>query len=157
MSARLPVAEYGFPGPLRDRLVAAILAGRKRTTTALLAEFEAGGQALPAPGDRELVVDSEGGPVCVTEVTGVQLLPLGEVGLEHAVGEGEGYESVAQWRAGHERFWRDAEYAAWFRSLGAPPPALDGSTIVVCVRFEVVARVPPGHGPRSAFSGGSRG
>jgi hypothetical protein len=28
----LPVAEFGFPGPLRDQLVAAILAGTKTTT-----------------------------------------------------------------------------------------------------------------------------
>ncbi len=70
------------------------------------------------------------------------------MGLEHAVGEGEGHESVAQWRADHERFWCGAEYAAWFRSLGAPPPAVDEGTIVVCVRFEVIAPVP-GHALRT--------
>ena len=43
------MGEYAFPGPLRDRLVSAILAGRKRTTTALLMDYEAGGPGLPSP------------------------------------------------------------------------------------------------------------
>jgi hypothetical protein len=29
----LPIAEFGFPGPLRDQLVTAILRGAKTTTT----------------------------------------------------------------------------------------------------------------------------
>ena len=34
----LPVVEFAFPGPLRDQLVAAILAGEKTTTTGLVAD-----------------------------------------------------------------------------------------------------------------------
>lgn len=34
----LPISEYAFPGPLRDQLVAAILAGEK-TATAVLVRF----------------------------------------------------------------------------------------------------------------------
>jgi len=37
--ADLPVAEFAFPGPVRDRLVAAVLAGRKTTTSGLIAEY----------------------------------------------------------------------------------------------------------------------
>ena len=36
----LPVAEFGFPGPLRDLHVAAILDGTKTTTTGLVADYE---------------------------------------------------------------------------------------------------------------------
>ena len=32
----LPLAEFAFPGPLRDQLVAAILSGAKTTTTGLV-------------------------------------------------------------------------------------------------------------------------
>lgn len=35
----MPVAEFAFPGPLRDQLVAAILSGTKTTTSALLAGY----------------------------------------------------------------------------------------------------------------------
>jgi hypothetical protein len=46
----LPVAEFTFPGPLRDQLVAAILAGEKTTTTGLVAEYERENEPLPVPG-----------------------------------------------------------------------------------------------------------
>ena len=36
-SEDLPVAEFAFPGPLRHRLVAAIVAGVKTTTSGLIA------------------------------------------------------------------------------------------------------------------------
>ena len=39
----LPVAEFGFPGPLRDALVAAILRGEKTSTTGLLEEHRRDG------------------------------------------------------------------------------------------------------------------
>jgi len=36
----LPIVEFAFPGPLRDQLVAAILAGEKTTTTSLVADYD---------------------------------------------------------------------------------------------------------------------
>ena len=144
----LDVGEYAFPGPSRDRLVAAVLAGGKRTTTALLAEYEAGSEPLPAPGRRELVVDSAGTPVCVTEDVAVDVVRLGEVTLEHAVAEGEGYTDLVGWRAAHERFWTGPDYRGWFTVRGTEPPAVDDDTLVVCTRFEVVARRPGREGGR---------
>ncbi len=48
----LPIVEFAFPGPLRDQLVAAILAGAKTTTTGLAADYEREGEPLPEPGLR---------------------------------------------------------------------------------------------------------
>src|SRR2546430_625358 len=56
----LPVAEFGFPGPLRDQLVAAILSGEKTTTSGLVADYEHENEPLPDPGLRQVVVDSAG-------------------------------------------------------------------------------------------------
>ena len=144
----LDVGEYAFPGPSRDRLVAAVLAGGKRTTTALLAEYEAGSEPLPAPGRRELVVDSAGTPVCVTEDVAVDVIRLGEVTLEHAVAEGEGHTDLVGWRTAHERFWTGPDYRGWFTVRGTEPPDVDDDTLVVCTRFEVVARRPGREGGR---------
>ncbi len=55
----LPVAEFAFPGPLRDQLVAAILAGRKTTTTGLVANYEHEREPLPRPGRREALDDPD--------------------------------------------------------------------------------------------------
>jgi uncharacterized protein YhfF len=59
----LPAFEFAFPGPLRDRLVAAVLDGTKTTTTGLLQDYEIDGEPLPVVGKRAAVVDSAGRPV----------------------------------------------------------------------------------------------
>jgi uncharacterized protein YhfF len=105
----LPVLELGFPGPLRDQLVAAVLAGTKTTTSGLVADYEHEGSPLPRPGLSQAVIDSAGKPVAVIETTAVQIIRLGDVDLAHALGEGEGFTSVAEWRADHEQFWHSAQ------------------------------------------------
>ncbi|MEU7643490.1 ASCH domain-containing protein [Streptomyces huasconensis] len=134
--ASLPKAEFAFPGPLRDQLVAAILDGSKTSTTGLLAEYEQDGDPLPAPGERSVVVDSDDRPVAVIETTEVRVVPLADVDLAHAVDEGEGYTSVAAWRAGHESFWHGAEVRA---ALGDETFTVDDGTRLVLERFRLVA------------------
>ncbi|MFC8831777.1 ASCH domain-containing protein [Streptomyces griseoincarnatus] len=134
--AELPKAEFAFPGPLRDRLVAAVLDGSKTATTGLVGEYEREGEPLPAVGDRSVLVDSEDRPVAVLEVTGVRVVPLARMDTAHALDEGEGYAGVAEWRAGHERFWGSAEMRA---ALGDADFAVDDTTPVVLERFRVVA------------------
>jgi len=58
-------AEFAFPGPLRDKLVAAILRGEKTSTTGLVAEYEVYDEDLPVVGERELMIDSAGEGVAV--------------------------------------------------------------------------------------------
>jgi hypothetical protein len=81
----LPVAEFAFPGPLRDQLVAAILAGAKTTTTGLVADYEHENEPLPGPGLRQVVVDSAGRRVAIIETTAVRVIRLADVDLNHAL------------------------------------------------------------------------
>jgi uncharacterized protein YhfF len=131
----LPVAEFGFPGPLRDLLVAAILDGTKTTTTGLVADYEYEGSPLPWAGQRQAVADSAGNRVAVIELTAVRVIRLADVDLAHALGEGEGYTSVAEWRAGHEGFWHSAEMRA---ALGDPDFTVDDDTLLVAEEFRLV-------------------
>ncbi len=135
--ADLPTEEYAFPGPLRDALVAAILDGRKTSTTSLVRDYEASAEPLPAVGDRGVVIDSNSDPVCVTEITEVQVVPLADVDLAHAIDEGEGFTTVAEWRAGHENFWHSAEFRDW---MGDPEFTVTDATDAVLVRFRVTDR-----------------
>jgi uncharacterized protein YhfF len=130
----LPVAEFGFPGPLRDQLVAAIVAGDKTTTSGLLANYEHENEPLPRPGLRQVVIDSAGEPVTVIETTAVRVMRLADVDLAHALGEGEGYLSVAEWRAGHERFWHSADLR---NSLDDPEFTVSDDTLVVAQAFRL--------------------
>ncbi|WP_406197408.1 ASCH domain-containing protein [Kitasatospora sp. NBC_01560] len=134
--AVLPVEQFAFPGPLRDRLVAAVLSGAKTSTTGLLAEYEREGEPLPRVGVRSAVIDSAGRAVAVTETADVRVVPLAEVDLRHALDEGEGYTTVAEWRSGHERFWHSTELRA---ALGDPGFTVDDSTRVILERFRMVA------------------
>jgi hypothetical protein len=59
----------------------------------------------------------------VIELTDVRVVRLTEVDLRHAVDEGEGDETVAQWRANHEKFWHSAEVRA---EMGADFRVHDG-------------------------------
>ena len=60
-------------------------------------------------GLRQIVIDSAGSPASVIETTAVRVIRLGDVGLAHALAEGERYTTVAEWRAAHERFWHSAQ------------------------------------------------
>lgn len=126
----LPVSEYAFPGPLRDQLVAAIVRGEKTSTTSLVVQYEA--EPLPAVGDRAVVIDSGGAPVCIEEITQVRVVRLADVDLDHAIAEGEGFTTVAEWRTGHEEFWHSPEFR---EEMGNADFTVDDDTQVVLVRF----------------------
>jgi uncharacterized protein YhfF len=136
----LPTTEFAFPGSLRDRLVAAILSGAKTSTSALVLGYERENEPLPEVGQLSAVVDSAGRRVAVIELTDVRVIRLAEVDLQHVLDEGEGDESVAQWRAVHEELWHSAEVRA---ELGDPGFTVDDDTLVLAQRFRVVA-VPEG-------------
>ena len=127
--------EFAFPGPLRDQLVAAVLDGTKTTTSGLAADYKREGSPLPRPGLRQAVIDSAGDPVAVIETTAVRVMRLAEVDLNHAQGEGEGYTSVAAWRAAHEQFWRSAEMR---QALDDPMFTVGDDTLVVVQEFRLI-------------------
>lgn len=129
----LPRFELGYPGPLRDKLVAATLGGAKTTTSSLLLEYEGEDDPLPEAGERFLMIDSDERPVAVVETVEVWITPMGEIDLAYAIDEGEGYESVAAWRKAHEGFWQ----------RNAPTIPLDDATAVVCERYRVVEVLAP--------------
>ena len=134
----LPIAEFAFPGPLRDRLVAAILSGEKTSTTGLHAEYVREGTPIGATGDLELLVDSEGRGVAVLETTGVEVKRMADVDLAFAIAEGEGFATLENWRAAHVRFFTSPEMV---EHLGEPRVEIDDDTLVVCQRFRVTRRL----------------
>src|SRR5690606_29848313 len=135
----LPVSEYAFPGPLRDRLVAAILAGEKTSTTSLVVDYEIDEESLPQVGDRAVVIDSAGEPVCIEEIVEVRVVRLADVDLEHAIAEGEGFATVADWRIGHEEFWHGADFRA---AMNDENFTVGDDTLAVLVRFRIEPLTP---------------
>ena len=125
----LPPFELGYARTeLREQLVDAVLRGDK-TATAGLAENHAPytDEPLPKPGDRWLLLDFGDQPVAVVETTEVRLVPAGEIDLHFALDEGEGFESVDDWRAAHERFWSERD--------------ITDETLILAERFRLVERL----------------
>jgi uncharacterized protein YhfF len=131
----LPRMEFAFPGPLRDQLVAAILSGAKTSTSGLVLAYERENEPFPRVGQQMAVVDSEDRRVAAIELTEVRVVRLADVDLQHALDEGEGDESVAQWRTGHEQFWHSAKVRA---ELGDPDFTVNDDTLVLAQRFRLV-------------------
>ena len=136
--AGLPTTNFAFPGPLRDRLNAAILDGSKTSTTSLVLEYRLEDEPFPQVGRRVVALGSDARPLVVIETTEVGFARLGDVDLQHALDEGEGYASVAEWRVGHEKFWHSDEMR---RFLGDPAFEVDDDTEALLERFRVVALV----------------
>jgi uncharacterized protein YhfF len=98
-------------------------------------EYERENEPLPKAGQLLAVVDSADRPVAAIEVTQVRVIRLADVDLQHALDEGEGDETVAEWRAGHEKFWHSAEVRA---ELGDPHFTVNDDTLVLAQRFRLV-------------------
>lgn len=120
------ICEFGFPGPLRDRLVDAVLSGAKTATSSLLADWERDGEQPPAAGELQTVIDSAGIPVAIIEIVESEVLALGDVNDRVARAEGESYQTAAGWRSEHERFWREEVFPDWEEDV----PMLNDSTPV---------------------------
>jgi uncharacterized protein YhfF len=136
----MPAWGFAFPGALRDELTALALDGTKVATAGLAVDYVVDGDFPSRPGDREVLIDSDGRPVAIVEITRVDLSTISLVSDEFARAEGEGYADAGEWRASHERFWNG--YIDDLRAgLRDPTFELTDSTVVVCEWFRVVERL----------------
>jgi uncharacterized protein YhfF len=101
----LRTLEIGTPGAMRQRLNGLILDQRKRATAGLLLDYVRDDVELEFEGERLALVDDDQRRVAVVRVVEVDTVPFGEVSWSFAQAEGEGDESLEEWRDGHRRFW----------------------------------------------------
>ena len=121
-----PPMELGYARTdLRRRLVDAVLRGEKTATAGLRSDYGTNDR-LPEAGDRSLLLGWDDEPVGVVETAEVRFIRAGDVDLQFARDEGEGFDTVADWRAAHERFWAGQE--------------ITDDTLVVAERFRLVER-----------------
>jgi uncharacterized protein YhfF len=122
----LRALEIGTPGPMRQRLNQLVLDGRKRATAGLLLEYVREGEELEFEGDLLALVDDDTRRIATVVVVDVATTPFIEVPWRFAKAEGEGDESLDEWREGHRRFWT------------AEGETIDDQTPVVLIWFELV-------------------
>jgi uncharacterized protein YhfF len=73
-----------------------------------------------------VVEDELGARRAIVEITKVRVIPAREVDLQFARDEGEGFESVQDWREAHERFFERT---------------IEPDTLIAAIRFRVVERL----------------
>src|SRR5260370_36861118 len=113
---------------LRSKVVAAVLRGEKIATPSLRNEYAPDtDEPLPQPGESFLLLGYDDEPLGVVKTTESQVVRAADVDLQFARDEGEGFETVEQWRSAHERFWSEREIA--------------DDTLIVCERFTLVERL----------------
>ena len=126
MSALPPFELAHAHTELRRQLVDAVLRGEKIATAGLLEEYEAEGEPPESVGSRCALLGYDDEPVAVVEVTESRVVPAAEIDEQFARDEGEGFETVDDWREAHEHFFG--------RSIRP-------ETKIVAVRFRVLEQL----------------
>ena len=112
---------------MRQRLTALSLAGTKVATAGLWQQdYVDEGEDIETVGERQALLDDDDAVAAIVEITRVETHPMHAVPWEFADAEGEGFESIEDWRSGH---------ASYFAKHGI---AVDDNTPFVCVWFRVV-------------------
>ncbi|MGI9822871.1 ASCH domain-containing protein [Agromyces sp. Marseille-Q5079] len=124
------VERFGDHPELTDELLDLVLAGPKRATATLVAEFEAEDQPLPRVGSHWIACDSTGRPRVILRSTELRIAVLDDVDESFAYDEGEGDRTLASWRDDHVRYWRRSTARLGFEWT----PDLE----IVLERFDVV-------------------
>jgi 5-formyltetrahydrofolate cyclo-ligase len=96
-----------------DELLRLYLDGKKTAGSSLLADFEASGEAPPAPGNFWMILDSKGEPRCLVKTIRTETHIFSQVPAKIAVAEGEGDLSLNFWRKTHQEF-----FAPYLKTLG---------------------------------------
>jgi uncharacterized protein YhfF len=123
----LPPFELGHSRTeLRRQLVDAVLRGAKTATAGLLDEYEAEGEQPEPVGSRCALLGYDDEPVAVIEITESRVVPAAEIDEQFARDEGEGFETVDDWREAHERFFERP---------------IEPGTQIVAVRFRVMEQL----------------
>jgi uncharacterized protein YhfF len=126
---------YGDSARLSEELLALIRKGQKRAGTSLLWAIEAESEAVPKPGDLEIVLDYWNEPALITRTLQVEVVAFSDVTAEYAAIEGEDDGSLASWRRGHWAFFT-RECARIGREPSEDMP-------VVCSIFELLQVLAP--------------
>jgi len=130
--------------PEQAALAHCVIKGTKRASAGWVAAAERDGTTIPWPGLISIVTDGFGIPLCAIATQRVDRMRFGDATAEIAIAEGEGDQSLDDWRTGHRRYF-EAEGARlglvfdddsivvheYFKLLcvfgGTPDPAMRGA------------------------------
>ena len=117
-------------GEAPDKLAELVVQEIKTATCSAQDLYQAEGELIPKVGDYSIILNSDGGAVCIIKTTTAYVTEFNKVSSEHAYKEGEGDRSLDYWREVHINFLTN--------ELVSVHQSFDENTKVVCEEFEVV-------------------
>ncbi len=90
---------------MADELGTLVMSSRKTATCWALWEAEAEAEPITEVGQKTILLDGRGEPLCVIETTEVEVIPFERVDARFACDEGEGDGTLEYWREQHQRFF----------------------------------------------------
>jgi len=116
---------------IEDSLVTLVVNGKKTATSSWLESYAHLNERLPYVGHISYVMNSKDEPICVVEITKIEIRKFLAVDDVFAALEGEGDLSLQYWRNAHDKF-----FTSFGKEIGlAWDPNVHS---VVCEYFEVL-------------------
>ena len=95
-------------GEKADWLASLVVDGKKTATCSSYPLYEIEGEALPAVGDYQIVLNSQNEPVAIIKSYSIEIYPFNEVPVDFALAEGEG--TYEQWKEAHIAFFGNIRF-----------------------------------------------
>lgn len=126
---RTPIAVFSFGNTpqMADELALLVATGKKTGTSSGYALYAG---ELPSLGERGIVLDGKGVPVCIIKNTKIEIVAFKDITENHARKEGEGDQSLAYWRKVHFDFFEKSFYEQGM--------IFDENELIVYEEFEVI-------------------
>ena len=121
---------FGNSREMARELGELVISGKKKATASLVSINELKPEIAPIPDGYSIVTDFDGAPMCVIRTTEIRHLPFDEVDAQFAFDEGEGDQTLEDWRDGH---WRYFTKEATEESV-----KFDEKTLICCERFALL-------------------
>jgi uncharacterized protein YhfF len=122
--------KWGDTRETADELGRLIADGVKTATCSSVWEWEAEGRSVPEEGLITMVLDWNGDPLCLIETVAVDIQPFHRVDERFAYEEGEGDRTL--------RYWREAHWRHFTRTLAAIGKRPSEDMLLVCERIRVI-------------------
>ncbi len=121
---------FGNSQKMSIELVDLVISGKKSATASLVAVNILQPENAPIDDVYSVVTDFEGNPQCIIQATEIRNLPFDGVDAQFASDEGEGDQTLADWRDRHWRYFtREA------KELGIE---FNEKSLVCCERFKLL-------------------
>lgn len=121
---------FGNSSEMAEELANLVITGEKFATASLAEVNKIKPDDAPVADGYSVVTNFEGNPLCIIQTTEIVNTPFNEVGAQFAADEGEGDQSLENWRRVHSEYFT--------REAATMEIAFNEDSIICCERFKLM-------------------